>query len=306
MSRSPAADLLRSVGLDPEGPVPWGTAPRSRSPGVYIVETREALAEAPLDMDLVQRWLARVPTLRVDGTRPTSEQLATRLGLFWIPNQRIVYIGLTTDRLSGRLSDYYRTPLGNRRPHAGGHWIRTLAGLENFQVWWSETSDPAGHEDGLLAAFARQVPAKVRSLIRGSDLVLLPFANKENAAKLRKPHAITKSTLRAPSIDSQVTPSVPAQNSTDARPERRRRGTLAEINAALQGMACADPDGRVAAVPAAAELDRRGLLPDSRQRPGKPLRDLVRAGVVERAHQEPNSRWWISCAKSAGAAGPEC
>lgn len=252
-------------------------------------------------MDLVQGWLARVPTLQVDGTRPTSEQLAARLGQFWIPNQRIVYIGRTTDHLSGRLSDYYRTPLGDRRPHAGGHWIRTLAGLENFQVWWSETSDPAGYEDGLLAAFARQVPAKIRSRIRGSDLVLLPFANKENAAKnLRKPHDITASTLRAPTVASQVSPSVPAQISLDARPERRRRGTPAEINAALQEVACADPHGRVAAVPAAAELDRRDLLPDSRQRPGKPLRDLLRAGFIEHAYQEPNSRWWVSCARSAG------
>ena len=43
-----------------------------------------------------------------------------------------------------------------------------------------------------------------------------------------------------------------------------------------------------------------GFLSDSQQRPGKPLRDLLRAGKIEHAYQEPNGRWWIACAPKQG------
>lgn len=73
----------------------------------------------------------------------------------------------------------------------------------------------------------------------------------------------------------------------------RRR--VDEINAALQSIACADPSGEVTAVDAARELDRRGLLRDSPSRPGKPLRDLLRAGQVPGAYQEAGRWWRIRC-----------
>lgn len=76
----------------------------------------------------------------------------------------------------------------------------------------------------------------------------------------------------------------------------RVRADVAEINAAIQRLACAHPDGRVTAVEAGAELDRLGLLRDSATRRGKPLRDLLREGAIEHAYQEAGRYWFIDCA----------
>jgi hypothetical protein len=296
MARSTAAALLSSVELDPVGPVSWGTAPRSSRSGVYVVETRAALAEAPVDDALVRAWLDRVPTLRLDGQRPTTEQLAGRLGEFWVPRQRIVYIGLTTASLARRLRAYYRTPLGDRKPHAGGHWIQTLGGIADFDVWWAESDTPGTFEDSLLAEFAELVPKTKRAQIPGSDVVMLPFANKQNSSgTLRKPHGISGAVLHDRASGSPVTSATPEPNPSPVQAVRPANASTARINGALQKIACSDPNRRVAAVPAAAELHRRRLLSDSQQRPGKPLRDLLRAGKIAHAYQESNGRWWIAC-----------
>ena len=52
----------------------------------------------------------------------------------------------------------------------------------------------------------------------------------------------------------------------------------------------------VPAVEAATWLDDTGLLHDSATRPGKPLRDLLRDGVIDGSDQRPprsNGRWFI-------------
>jgi hypothetical protein len=49
----------------------------------------------------------------------------------------------------------------------------------------------------------------------------------------------------------------------------------------------------VTAVDAARWLDHAGLLKDSRTRPGKPLRDLLRRGDILGQRQEVNGRWFI-------------
>lgn len=52
----------------------------------------------------------------------------------------------------------------------------------------------------------------------------------------------------------------------------------------------------VSAVDAAAWLDEAGLLKDSASRPGLPLRNLLRAGLIPQAQQRPptsNGRWFI-------------
>jgi hypothetical protein len=49
----------------------------------------------------------------------------------------------------------------------------------------------------------------------------------------------------------------------------------------------------VPAVEAARWLDRAGLLRDSPIRPGLPLRNLLRVGLITGQRQEPNHRWFI-------------
>ena len=50
---------------------------------------------------------------------------------------------------------------------------------------------------------------------------------------------------------------------------------------------------RVGAVSAARWLDATGILRDSRTRPGKPLRNLLRAQKIVGQRQEANGRWYI-------------
>ncbi len=49
----------------------------------------------------------------------------------------------------------------------------------------------------------------------------------------------------------------------------------------------------LSAVEAARVLDRAGVLADSEDRPGLPLRQYLRDGLIARSRQEPNGRWFI-------------
>ena len=53
----------------------------------------------------------------------------------------VLYIGKAPKRNNGkglgnRVNEYYRTEYGARNPHAGGHWIKSLAKLENLFVYY--------------------------------------------------------------------------------------------------------------------------------------------------------------------------
>jgi hypothetical protein len=75
-----------------------------------------------------------------------------------------------------------------------------------------------------------------------------------------------------------------------------------EITAFLQSRLAMLGLEDVAAVQAAQWLDDAGLLGDSSSRPGKPLRDLLRAGNIGCAEQRPptpNGRWFIVNGRSA-------
>ena len=65
------------------------------------------------------------------------------------------------------------------------------------------------------------------------------------------------------------------------------------INAFLQAEMARRGVDCVTAVEAARWLDHHGLLRDSQSRPGKPLRDLLRARQINGQKQELNARWSI-------------
>jgi hypothetical protein len=301
MPDSPAARLIRTVGLSPRGPAAWGTAPTSALPGVYVIQTAVPYEAASLDLDAVQAWIDRVPTLLLDSQRPTAEALAERIGEFWIPNERVVYIGLAGTNLRSRVRGFFRTPLGDPRPHAGGHWLKTLNGLGTCSIWWAETDEPDRYESELLDAFATHA----RSSATGrAAMLVLPFANRQTAFGVRKPHGISGSTLpRQPGSNRRIVPTTvgtSSQERTGPSERSSRAGTrLVDINAALQSLACKHPSGRITAVEAAAELEHMGLLNDSAQRPGLPLRKMLRAGQIEHAYQEGGRWWFIPCASEA-------
>lgn len=159
-----------------DGPVLWGRTAASRKPGIFVVERAAPCDAAPLDAAALRRWLERVPGLRIDGERPTATTLADRLASFWLPGQTVLYAGRSQKALGSRVAALYATPLGDRRPHAGGHWLKTLADLSELRLWWAETDAPEEYEDALLEAFATAVAASIGPSSAGGQVDLLPWA----------------------------------------------------------------------------------------------------------------------------------
>jgi hypothetical protein len=72
--------------------------------------------------------------------------------------------------------------------------------------------------------------------------------------------------------------------------------SINRINAFLQDELRKRARSEVTALEAAGWLDAAGLLNDSPHRPGLPLRNLLRAGLIEAAEQRPprpHGRWFI-------------
>ena len=199
-----AAGLLREVGLLADGPVVWGRPVPARGAGVFVVELAAPLARAPIELTRVGKWIERVPTLTLDGERPTSRALAARLAGFWLPSQVVLYVGSTSASIGGRVGAVRETVLGDRRPHPAGHWLQTLGASTAMRVWWATTDAPEEYEDALLGAFAENVPEAEGAALPHSGVVL-PFAN------LRRPTGEARDTgLRGSLLAEAPEPAAPA------------------------------------------------------------------------------------------------
>jgi hypothetical protein len=130
-----------------------------------------------------------VGTVTVDGAAATQRTLMERLTAFWIPSATIVYIGQASGPVRGRVGDYYRTPLGDRSPHAGGYWLKTLRCMSQCAVWAAAADDYDDAEERLLDDFVRTVPLAERRALYDPTLIL-PFANLEDGRHVRKGHGI--------------------------------------------------------------------------------------------------------------------
>lgn len=189
-----------------DGPTTWTTPVRSNRPGVYLVELPGAGATAPIDFNAVGRWLERVPSLHLDGARPTGRELASRLHGFWLADQSVLYVGTSGASIGSRIGAFQRTPLGDRKPYAGGYWLKTLAELDRLRVWWAETDAPEEYEDALFDAFAAGVPAEIAARLH-DPAVVLPFANLRTAEGVRKKHGISAPLL----VDDDARPATDAE-----------------------------------------------------------------------------------------------
>ena len=88
-------------------------------------------------------------------------------------------------------------------------------------------------------------------------------------------------------------------------PRKLRRLSDDEISEFLQLVLKIRKSSRVTAVDAAKWLDCVGILSDSPQRPGLPLRKRLRAGGIRGQHQESNGRWYIEAIQpTRGRSGP--
>jgi len=213
-----AADLMRSLGLDVDGPQRWGGLPTSRAPGIFAVETATPLPTAPIDLAEVRRWLERVPGLRLDGERPTQTTLAQRLASFWIPSEMLLYVGRTSKSLGSRVAAMYATELGHRRPHPGGHWLKTLRDPSSLRLWWAETDAAEEYEDALISAFVDAIPSETRERLASAGDVL-PWANLESVGG-----AVRSTGLSGFLLSAEATPArVSGVRRSDASATVRRR-----------------------------------------------------------------------------------
>jgi transcription elongation factor GreA len=223
-----AASLLRSVGLLADGPAVWGRPVPAQGPGVFVIELPAPLATAPIELTRVGKWIERVETLRLDGERPTSRALAGRLASFWLPSQKVLYVGASEVSVGRRVAAIARTELGDRRPHPGGHWLKTLRSLDGLRVWWAPTTATEEYEDALLTAFAAGVPGAELSALP-DDAVVLPWANLRTATGGRKATGLTGGLLveavEAPLPPTRVVvvPDGDAEGAHGEPPEPRRR-----------------------------------------------------------------------------------
>lgn len=224
---STVSDLLKHACLEWSGVVEWGNRSLPDRPGIYLVSlikdqttTDSEHVLCPHSMPAIERWLSVRPELRLDGRRPTPEHLAERVAGSWLPDESILYIGLAGTSLAKRVTQYYKTPLGARAPHAGGHFLKTLTNLEELYVHVAISSDPAESESVLLETFARNVDPTYQSSLHDA-LRPLPFANLAWPGHGRKLHGITgskearRSSLRSgDSTRASANPQVPGSGGT--------------------------------------------------------------------------------------------
>jgi transcription elongation factor GreA len=226
-----AAALLRGIGLTADGPVVLGRGVPARGPGVYVIELPAPLPTAPVDIHAVSSWLAKVPSLELDGSRPTSKQLLARLAAFWIPSATILFIGSSERSIGGRIAALQQHILGDPRPHATGHWLKTLA-APGLRVWWASTEAPEEYEDALLDAFAASVPHDERAALHDPTLIL-PFANLRTTTGEAKKTGIRRSVLPAeiaPSPPQTRVVELPPGDADGSRPEPKGSGTTRRTN----------------------------------------------------------------------------
>ena len=225
----------------------WGRPVPAQGPGIFVIESPAPLAAAPIELTRVGKWIERVETLRLDGERPVSRAVAARLGSFWLTSQTVLYIGSSDASIGRRVAAIARTELGDRRPAAGGHWLKTLRSLDGVKVWWAQTAATEEYEDALLAAFAAGVPEADRAALP-DPTVVLPWANLRHPTGERKPTGLTGSLIAEPVVaplpptrrvrvadgdaDGARGEPAPKRRVTAPRPPRAPRSTGTRVKAA--------------------------------------------------------------------------
>jgi hypothetical protein len=198
----PQVDQDRSTGQDARGRRDTYEL-ESTSIGIYFISTSkdpnsvsQLFENAPIDENILKFWINKVRTIQVDGVPATVQNLKKRLESFWLPDENIIYIGQTESGrgLKGRVYQYYNTELGERKPHAGGHWIKTLKILNQLYVHYIPCQKPEEKEKEIMRIFVSQVSEETKAKLYDSYLPL-PFANLELERGNRKNHGISKSKL---------------------------------------------------------------------------------------------------------------
>jgi hypothetical protein len=124
----------------------------------------------------------------------STELLHNRLQSYWLPDENILYIGQTENNLRQRIQQFYKTELGQSKPHAGGHWIKTLTILPQTSVHYLSTTNSVEIEEQLLTLFSASVSLTSKQFLDDPGCAL-PFGNLQLNRSRRKKHGIKKSKL---------------------------------------------------------------------------------------------------------------
>jgi hypothetical protein len=189
--------LFDRCGLTEAGTVPWGQRIPLDEPGVYVVSSTPDATDAAgtivsysHDPASLRALRQACPDVAVDGKPATDDELAARIGAFWIPGSAVLYIGLAGTSLQKRVNQYYATRVGHRSPHAGGWWLKTMTEIESLYIHYAPTAYPDETEKALLEAYAESVPASIRRTLCDPERVA-PFANVDVRKGFRKRHGLS-------------------------------------------------------------------------------------------------------------------
>lgn len=171
---STVTGLLAAADVQRDGVVDWGAMISIGKPGVYIValtdDVRSAsgtVDECPVSLGAIEELLRIRPELRLDGERPSEEALAARIAQFWLADETVFcWVGWCL--IKNRVNQYYKTPLGARRPHAGGYFLKFLTNLNDLKVLFAACDDPDKAEDSMRATFCKGVSEHTRQTLRAA------------------------------------------------------------------------------------------------------------------------------------------
>ena len=207
---STVADIFAAAEVRPAGVARWQTSPKppkgtgATATGVYVValtnhldRLNDAVPAAPIAASAIDELLMVRPELRMNGARPSREELAARLGAFWCPDEVVLYIGRAGprkgrgagDEVANRVREYCGTALGARAPHAGGWPLKTLSCLSELWVHYGYCADDDDAEERALRSFAAGLSDGTRAALHDSVRVM-PFANLEFPKGKAKGHGI--------------------------------------------------------------------------------------------------------------------
>jgi len=186
------AFIAKNLEVSINGPVRWGKSILSVKPGVYIVCQKFSTCSPKFDINAINDWLLIAPSLSVGSIPHSSVNVAiicNELLKFWIPDESILYVG-RSEQIRRRVYQYYGTPLGAKGPHHGGYWIKTLASLCTFYIYWIEDADYINLEKKVIKLFSSNVSKPYRNTSTFWTDEYLPFANLKMPGSKRKKHLI--------------------------------------------------------------------------------------------------------------------
>ncbi len=197
-------ELIEKFKLPKSEVVKWGKPIPTKKEGIYIVSLSEdpeknggIRDDIPISPDIIDKWIKKRKGFKLDGVCTCDKDLIIeRLSQFWFPDENILYIGKAPKGIRNRVEAFYKTEYGERSPHAGGHWIKSLSNLNDLLYVHYVLCDNSGEieidkiEIELLEFFIKNVSGKSKSRLRDREKKwMLPFGNLElRNLELKKRH----------------------------------------------------------------------------------------------------------------------